>query len=62
MAPQYIYKDSKLVMPVIYFASKWAVWAEQHAEKGNECPTTKRSYELTVLIFICAVDAADHKK
>ena len=34
--PQYIYWDSKLLAPVIYFAdsistSLWAVWAEQHA-------------------------------
>ena len=34
---QYIYSDSKLLVPVGYFAepdktSLWAVWAEQHAQ------------------------------
>ena len=44
---QYIYSDSKFLVPVDYFAkpvktSLWAVWAEQHAQYTWFLPQTSQ--------------------
>ena len=46
--PQYIYQNSKLLAPVVYFTDPvqttlWAVWAElyaQSSQEGNKGTTT----------------------
>ena len=47
LPPQYIYQNSKFLVPVVYFAELvltclWAVWAEQHASYTQFPPSPAR--------------------